>query len=65
MVLAAEYFKEEIEHIAKGKGVPGLRRIIFPGRFEVLPKEQLRAEVIKAADEIVAMLAGASARQPV
>ena len=56
VVLAGIEFEEMIAHLTKSRGMPELRRILFPVGFEALPPAELSEKVAVAAEEIAAML---------
>ena len=56
VILAAEYFKDEIRLLAKARGMPDLPRLIFPGRFEELPGEELKSQVREITPKVASIL---------
>lgn len=65
VVLLAEYFQDEAEHLAGIKGVADLPRMVFNGTFEFVSSEELRETIDAVADTVADKLTGRSKGQTI
>ncbi len=56
VVIAAEFFREEVERLGKARGLPNLHKYIVPDDLEKLPAPELKKRVMSASEEIIGML---------
>ena len=65
VVLLAEYFRDEAEHLASVRGVADLPRMVFNGTFEFVSNDELRETIDAVADTVADKLTGRSKGQTI